>query len=209
MNLSEPMSSVVPGVQGAVLAALARSPEALTGRALTARLKRPSSHVGVNDALSRLVVAGLVDRVDKGRAALYSLNRDHVAADAIALLADLREATLHRMATTIEGWTERPVSATVFGSFARGDGDDASDVDLLLVRRDDAVEDVWRDQVGALTRDVRRWTGNPIGVIDFTEPALLDAANAGESVIESASAEGRTIVGTSLRRLVAAGRRRR
>jgi hypothetical protein len=68
-----------------------------------------------------------------GRNLVHELNRDHLAAPAATLLADLRLELWKRLRETLSGWTEKPVHAAVFGSAARGDGGPESDIDLLLV----------------------------------------------------------------------------
>src|ERR1700753_910080 len=123
MDLSEPIRSVVPSVTGSVLGVLARAGEAQTGRDIERRVKPVVSHRGVQNSLDGLVEAGLVERVDKGRAALYSLNPDHVAAGAIVSLASMRTEVFERITTAVKSWKIRPRSVTVFGSMARGDGD--------------------------------------------------------------------------------------
>ena len=46
-------------------------------------------------------------------------------------------ARLDAMRAEIASWQTEPVTALCFGSFARGEGDEDSDVDLLLVRPSD------------------------------------------------------------------------
>lgn len=60
MDLSHPLSTLAPGLEGAVLEVLARSTEPLSGRAVRRRLSREASQSGVQKALDRLYVSGLV-----------------------------------------------------------------------------------------------------------------------------------------------------
>jgi predicted nucleotidyltransferase len=203
VNLSEPMLSVVPGVTGAVLAVLARTTEPLTGRTIAGRVKPRASQKGVANVLAHLVEAGIVDRVDKGRSALFTLNRDHISAEAVVELASLRQVLLSRFGEAIAAWAVAPVSATVFGSFARGEGGPESDIDLLLVRPPDA-DGQWGEQLTDLTLRARRWTGNPLNVIDIGTEEL--AALAEEPFVINATAEGITVAGMPLRRALRAAR---
>jgi hypothetical protein len=68
-----------------------------------------------------------------GRNQVHELNRDHVAADAAVLLADLRIRLWDKFRSEFGTWKVRPLYAAVFGSAARGDGDESSDIDLFLV----------------------------------------------------------------------------
>lgn len=202
MDLREPIRSVIPSVTGSVLAALARAAEPLTGRELEQRVKPAASHRGVQLALKGLVDGGIVERVDKGRAALYSLNRDHVAAPAIVALASMRDAVFARMKDAIGSWEPKARNVTVFGSFARGDAGVAGDIDLLVVRRNDFDDDAASDrQLAELTANVQRWSGNPLRAIVLTEDELAEQFAAREAYLEAAAAEGITLIGTPLRRM--------
>jgi predicted nucleotidyltransferase len=196
VDLSEPALSVIPGVTGSVLAALARSNEPLTGRTVAERAKPLASQKGVALVLTHLVDAGVVDRVDKGRSGLFSLNREHLAAAAIVAIATLRERCLADMRSTLTSWKPKAVSATVFGSFARGDGTTTSDIDLLLVAPSNPSRR-WSEQVLELTAAVGRWTGNPLNVIQIAGDDL--GAYAQEAFVGSAIQEGITVSGTTLR----------
>lgn len=202
MNLTEPMLSVVPGVTGSVLAVLARTTEPLTGRAVAQLVKPAASQRGVANVLALLVDAGVVDRADKGSSALYTLNRDHVAASALTELAELRQLVINRLANAIASWTPAPASATIFGSFARGEGGGSSDIDLLLVRPSGAHED-WASNAAMLTSEVLRWTGNPLNIIDI--PIADLGMFRDEAFIKNAGAEGTTVAGEPLRKLLRRG----
>jgi len=196
VDLSEPALSVIPGVTGSVLAVLARAGEPLTGRAVAEMTKPSASQKGVALALARLVEAGIVDRLDKGRSSLFSLNREHLAAGAISAIASLRESCLARMRQTFEAWHPKPSSATIFGSFARGEGTTASDIDLLLVTPS-VPGRAWSHQVTDLTIAVGRWTGNPLNVIEL--PGAKLRLYLQEPFIQSALSEGLTVGGVPLR----------
>ncbi|WP_159440528.1 nucleotidyltransferase domain-containing protein [Tersicoccus phoenicis] len=75
-----------------------------------------------------------------GRASLYRLNREHLAAPAIIELARLGDTLRERIAERIEGWAEQPVYAALFGSGARGEMTAASDLDLFILRSGGASE---------------------------------------------------------------------
>src|SRR4051794_26349472 len=141
MDVARPYAAVTgSGLEGEVLAVLAGTTRPLTGRQI-ARLARNGSDRGLRLALNRLAGQGLVDTMEARPAILYSLNREHIAAPVALTLAELRGELFARIRGTIEQWELAPVHASVFGPAARGDGDAASDIDLLVVRPTTIVPD--------------------------------------------------------------------
>ena len=63
-----------------------------------------------------------------------------------------------------------PVSVVAFGSFARGEADTHSDIDLAVVRADDVDDDDdgWAESLDAWRRQVRALTGNDVEIIEAT-----------------------------------------
>lgn len=170
MDLSRPYAAVCPTLDIDVLSALAHTTRPLTGREVS-RLVGRESHEGVRKALSRLTAEGLVERQEAGGALLFTLNRDHLAAPAVAILADMRPELVRRLRRLIGSWDIGPMYASMFGSAARADGNTESDIDLFIVRPN-AVDDndmVWRQQLDDLAASVRRWTGNHAGIAEIAE----------------------------------------
>ncbi len=167
MDLSRPFSAVSPSLDGAVLNALARTSRPLSGREV-ARLAGQRSHSGVLKVLGRLVAHGLVDRQEAANAQLFTLNREHLAAPAVQMLADMRAELLQRLRTSIKGWEIAPAHASLFGSGARGQGDTRSDIDIFAVRPVGVADDdpIWRDQIDRLANQVHRWAGNHASVAE-------------------------------------------
>lgn len=176
MDLTHPYAVISPTLDPGVLTILAGTSRPLTGREIARLLGRPS-HSGVIAALDRLVIQGLVGREEAGRAFLFTLNRDHLAAPAAELLADLRGELLRRIRDVIAGWAVQPEHLSLFGSAARGDGDAGSDIDLFVVRAEavDRQDALWREQLDLFARRVESWTGNParIAEVGQSEIALL------------------------------------
>ena len=132
--MSDPTRALTPTLDGPVLSVLARAGRPLTVGEIAQQAAR-GSEIGIRRSVARLVEQGLVTATQMGRNLVHELNRDHVAAPAAALLADLRLELWKRLRETLSGWTEKPVHAAVFGSAARGDGGPDSDIDLLLVHQ--------------------------------------------------------------------------
>jgi predicted nucleotidyltransferase len=184
MDLSAPARCVVPSLAADVLVVLARTDRPMTGRQIH-RLTTGASWSGVRRVLADLADTGLVDVTEAGPANLYVLNRDHIGAEAVLALVDLRGRLLARIRAAIKCWEVAPLSAIVFGSAARGDGDRASDVDILLIRpRAVSADDPeWAAAVADLCTSIRRWSGNPGSVIDVDPVELDDMVTRGEPIV--------------------------
>lgn len=202
MDVAFPHSAVSPTLEGDVLVVLAGTTRPLTGREV-ARLARRGTPPAVAAALSRLVHQGLVLREEAGDAFLHTLNRDHLAAPAVLVLAGLRTELLDRLQAAVTEWQVQPVSAALFGSAARGDGDADSDIDVLVVRPRNVNEEDehWRGQLDRFTEAVRAWTGNHASLIEVPEqdvPGLLDED---PPVLESVRADAIPLAGMPPARL--------
>lgn len=192
MNLSSPISSVVPGGRGSVLAVLARTEEPMSGRRIAELSGDKARKTWVNTLLSELVEAGVVLADSKPPSKLYRLNRDHLAAPAIEVLANMRARLIEMLRDDIRRWQPAPSSAWLFGSVARGEGGVESDIDIAIVRSDriDDDDSAWSFQVAALGERIRLWTGNEASVIEYAESELAALATAGEGIVRSIRAEG-------------------
>lgn len=197
MDVSNPMSDVVPSAHGPVLAVLASTSTSLTGRGI-ADLTRPRvSQRQVAGVLNELADAGLVKRVRAGSASLFSLNREHLAAGPIEALASLRRQLWERIAEHASGWAHPPDGVVVYGSTARGDGDTSSDIDLLVIRPANVDEDDegWHSDLTDFADRVTRWTGNPCELLDRSADELLSMAANGEHLLAEIRRDGRAVVG--------------
>ena len=132
MDLSDPTRAVTATLDGTVLAVLAAAGKPLTVGQVAQQAVR-GSEIGVRRSLARLVEQGIVRATLMGRNQVHELNRDHIAAGIADALSDLRPELWRRLRAEFSRWRPRPLYATVFGSAARGDGDESSDIDLLLV----------------------------------------------------------------------------
>jgi predicted nucleotidyltransferase len=202
VNLGSPHRLLAHPLDGSVVAVLSATTHPLTGREV-ARLAPEGSQPGISKALGRLTAEGLVDRQEAGNALLYRLNRDHLAAPAAAMLADLRNALIGRLREEIAGWELQPVHASIFGSVARGDADASSDIDLLIVRPADIAADDprWRDQLDELSYAVKRWTGNALSTSELPEADIARLADERPPVIDAIGADAITLVGPDANRL--------
>lgn len=195
-----PIRCAIPTLDGPVLVVLARSLRPLSGREV-ARLVGPAgSQRGVLAALNRLVEHGVVDREEHPPAALFTLNREHLAADAIAQLTDLRARLYERLERLAGAWSIAPAYLGIFGSAVRGDGTTRSDVDVLVVRPStiDAEDPAWVGQVRDLEDRVTRWTGNPAETVEYAPDELAALAEREDPFVERLVREARRVTGPPL-----------
>jgi predicted nucleotidyltransferase len=207
MDVARPYSAVSPTIEGDVLVVLAGTTHPLTGRQV-ARLARRGSVAGVAKALDRLGDQGLVTRLEAPPAALYTLNRQHVAAPVADALAGLRSAFLSRLRDAFSTWKLQPVHASLFGSAARGDGAPDSDVDLFVVRPAaiDGENLTWSDQLADLSDLVFVSTGNRAGVIDFAERDIEQMLDENPPILDELRRDVIDLAGISLRELLGRAR---
>lgn len=132
MDLSDPTRALTPTLDGPVLAVLAAAGRPLTVGEIAAQAAR-GSEIGIRRSVSRLVDQGIVTATLMGRNRVHELNRDHIAAQVAEGFAGLRLELWRRLREDLANWQVPPLLASVFGSAARGDGDERSDIDLLLV----------------------------------------------------------------------------
>ena len=190
-------------LDSAVFHVLAGTTQALTGRQV-ARLASEGSQQGIWKALNRLVDEGVVEREEAGSSALYTLNREHLAAPAIELLTNLRGDLLERLRRTFGNWEIRPMHVSMFGSAARGDGDTDSDIDLFIVRPEgmDVEDATWRDQLDKLADSVRRWTGNHAGIVELSAGDLVELRRRRPPVLDELDADAITLAGPDVARIL-------
>lgn len=191
MQLSRPLAVITPTLDGPVLTALALADESFT----TGQLRRVldgGSEEGIRKVLRRLSMQGVVSVERVGAAFAYRLNRDHLAAEHIVGLANLRSTLLTEVEQLLATWTQPPIYAAVFGSAGRGAMRVESDIDILLVRSDSA-DGQWEHQVDDLVNSVSRWTGNDTRPLEFTVAELDAACN--EPVLANVLKTGLTVAG--------------
>lgn len=194
MELSRPLSTITPTLDGDVLAVLARQDATFTTGALH-RVLTQYSEEGIRKVLQRLTRQGIVHSARVGNAYSYRLNRDHLAAEHIIKLADLMNIFLARLTERLGAWEVRPVYAAVFGSAARGSMTMESDLDLLLVRPKDVPDELWAAQVDRLVEDVSRWIGNDVRPLQFAEAQIVTSGRE-EPVLRDVLSEGLTVAGS-------------
>ena len=187
MDVSLPITTVVPSLDGPVLAALAATTTPMGLATVHARAGRGSKS-GIRSVLVRMVAEGLVLDVPGG----YVLNRDHLAAPAIESLASLHGELVDRIRQAVEKWPVPPTVVGLFGSAARRDGDSSSDIDVLVVSEDPQLA----ERVDALAWQVQRWTGNSAHVVGRTPAEVARLRRAKEPILAEWTRDLVVIVGS-------------
>ncbi len=195
VNLTHPIDLVAHGIDVRILEVLCGAEAAFTGRQVHALLGHGSA-AGVQLGLNRLRRQGIVTAEPAGRAILYRLNASHLAAPYLRALVDLRRELLGRLRSEFEGWGPQPLGAYLFGSTARRDSADDSDIDVCIVRPLDVDADApaWRHQVDRLSRMVTAWTGNEVRVVEFSEDEVRSGVGS-DPLLASIRAEGIQLAG--------------
>ena len=168
MDLARPIEAVIPGAQGQLLAALV-----CAGRELSTKTVAQIAGVSAPHAsrvLANLVSLGIVQRRDVPPVALYSMTTGSAVADLLRDLNGLRGRVFSEMASAAVEMSPQPVEVTVFGSVARGESDADSDIDVLLVAPNGALDtDEWTSSVITWTKRISEFAASPTQVIEVDE----------------------------------------
>lgn len=203
MDLSSPLHSLVPALAASTLEVLAGTQSGL-GTMKIYRLSGVGSQTGHQKSLDRLVEHGLVLAEPANRGYLYKLNREHVLTPALLAALNARREFIARLTTDVTSLQPRVAHASIFGSFARGEGTVDSDIDLLLVVEHDDTRDSeqWREQLRSLGDRVLAWTGNRLEPLVFSLMTLRDAVENEEPIIHSVALEHIPVVGSDFTPLI-------
>ncbi|MCP4968602.1 MAG: helix-turn-helix domain-containing protein [bacterium] len=201
MDFVRPIEAIVPGVQGRVLSVLAETTTDLNMRTI-ARLADVSL-AQASRVLARLVDHGVVERREVPPSSLFQLVRQHVAVGPLLALARARDALIDEMGRLAAGLSVVPLSAIVFGSFARGEADIDSDIDIVLVRPAGVDEsgESWSESVEQWRTSVRQASGNRVEVLEVGSSEVAALLNSRRQVWRDIQSEGLVVHGLSLAEL--------
>ena len=189
MNLTHPLSSLIPTLAGPVLEVLAHTTRPLAGREVLRLLTREASQQGVQNVLDDLAVHGLVAQMAAGNSVLNTLNREHILAPFIIRIASLREELLADLATIVAEGAPKATRAILFGSLARGEADEESDIDLMLIW-DDAMPEEGTSPEEDISSRVYDLTGNPCRILYYTTSELEALPDRAPDLHSAVSTEG-------------------
>lgn len=189
-----------------VLDALLRADAPVSGRALS-RITGLSQS-SAQRAVARLRQTGLVETLSVPPALLYRPNLDHLAMPLVREMLNLDRVLRDRLADLVSTWKVKAENVTVYGSVARGEPTDVSDIDVLVIRRFGVrVDDpVWQEQIASMGSMLQRWTGRRASVIEVSSIDARHGLSSGEKYLCEAARDGWTVSGRPL--AVLGGRKR-
>lgn len=196
MNLAEPADLVMPHATAALLRVLVRAEASFSIRQL-ARLAEVSAPRAV-EIVNRASERGLILVEQAGRSRMCRFNREHLAANAIIDLVTMRERILLALESEITSWSIQPLHASLFGSAARGDGGTESDIDVLVIRPEEAVENIWDEQKYASGLRLMAKIGNSVSWFDISVAELKSASDASEPILSEWKSESIRLFGPLL-----------
>ncbi|MGO9874883.1 MAG: helix-turn-helix domain-containing protein [Acidimicrobiia bacterium] len=206
MDFRRPVEALIPDAQGRILGTLAHTTAELTLTTLADLSGVSLAHVA--RIVPRLVDLGIVERREVPPAVLVRLVPEHLASRAVLALSDLRHAFLGAMRESARSVDPAPVNVTLFGSFARGDDDDASDVDVIVVRPSSIGEDApgWSASIARWEAHVRRLSGNTVNRIEVGEDEAPKFLRSRRPLWQAVRREGITLQGRPLAEIEAPAR---
>jgi predicted nucleotidyltransferase len=148
--------------------------------------------------IARLVKLGVVERREVPPAALVRLSADNLAARLVSDLANLRATAIDRLVESARAISPQPQILLIFGSFARGEADESSDVDVLAVRHADTLpgDDTWTRTLGEWADSAMSLLGNPVNVVEVgADQAAQMLAQGGPPVWAEAALNGILLAG--------------
>ncbi|HEV7525529.1 MAG TPA: nucleotidyltransferase domain-containing protein [Acidimicrobiia bacterium] len=147
----------------------------------------------------RLVELGMVDRREVPPSVLVRIVPEHLAVRPLLALAGLRESLLEELRQSAKRIRPAPANITLFGSMARGDGDAASDLDLVIVRAAgvEEADAVWERTVATYLDRIARVSGNPVNRIDVGIDEVPGLVRSRAEVWRAVRREGIVLAGCS------------
>lgn len=169
MDFRRPVQAVIPGVQGRILAVLAETTGNLNLRTI-ARLARVSP-AQASRVLPELVHLGMVERREAPPSVLFRLVDDNAGSRLVRSLSRIHRTVFADLGAYAETLPSKPVSIIVFGSFARGEADAESDLDVVFVRPGEVgdEDEQWATGVDQWRQFARRLTGNRVEILEVDE----------------------------------------
>ncbi len=209
VDLSNPLRSLIPSLEGEVYRILTRSTAPLTG-ARIATLADRGSEPGIRRALARLVEHGTVAATPIGSAILYSANRSHLLWPTIETAVREAEQTPLRLRSRIaevaqrhrDPTREHDATVAIFGSVARASSRVDSDIDIAVVCPDPDLTEADQSLIDDLAADVAAWTGNVCNVYSLTVERLRELVEEDDPILGSWRADAVTVFGRDLNELV-------
>lgn len=191
MNLGHPLSTLLTTLSGRVLEVLANTTYPLSGRHVMRLLRRQASQQGVQNALDELAANGLVNQIGAGGSVLNTLNREHILAPFIVEIVNLRSELMARLAAIVSEEAPAARRAILFGSLARGDADEQSDIDIAVVWENEGSGEETEENIAAR---ISVLTGNKCNLLHYTASEFEALADRAPELHAAISSEGIDLV---------------
>jgi hypothetical protein len=118
----------------------------------------------------------------------------------VRALARSRDIVLAELRESAAAIAPAPMSLAVFGSFARGEADADSDLDVVAVREATAGpdDDRWGAALERWRHGARQLTGNPVNLIELEEGEAAELIETRRPPWDEIAREGVTLAGKPL-----------
>ena len=160
MQLHNPLRAICPTLEADVLVALADGHPSTPGELVRERAIQASVS-GARRCLERLEENGVVVATHVGNRTKFALNPRHMLADLVIQAAKGTDLFIEFLSQRIGLWPLSPLQVTLFGSAARGDMGNRSDIDLLFIIPDGASDDLY-ERIADLAVEAYGLTGNDV-----------------------------------------------
>ena len=187
-----------PSIRLRIVGLLVSLPEKdFTGREIARLLG--VSHSNVQRALRVLVEDGLASKKRTGRADVFWANKDHFTFKALRDLFKVKRELPERIVRDLLSALREPaISISIFGSYARGEADRRSDVDVLVIVKDRTELE---NKIGAIEADFGRRYGVSLSV-KVLSPSDLKRKPV-PPYVQMAAKEGVLISGVPIQQVIA------
>jgi predicted nucleotidyltransferase len=185
--LNQPLGGAVPGPRGHALGVLLRTGTPLTGRQIHRLTGGGVSLTSIQGALRDLVRLGMVTAEQYGRAFVYTVNEGHAFTAPLRQLAEPLVALKELVAEMVGNEVD---AVLLFGSWARGEAGEDSDVDLAVLSPAD-----WQGGQRLQCR-VTEFLGNRCDVLTMTSGRFRELLDQGEPVAKDIASDGIVLHGT-------------
>jgi len=162
------------------------------------------SQNGALKVLHQLASDGIVLSEPAGRALHFRLNRSHLLSSPLLQIIRADAELRRRLEAEISRWRIQPVHVSLFGSIARQEARQGSDIDLLAIRPEVvSFDDVgWRSQLAELSRNANAWIGMALSWLELSEAEFDRAVAQGEPIVPAWRRDSIRLAGEELEDLI-------
>jgi len=157
------------------------------------------THPAASEALRRLATMGLVSSSPAGRATVHWLVRDNLYVQSMvepmfAAEESMPDTVAANLRETLEAVA---VSAILFGSYARGDQEIGSDVDVLIVVCSNEAKHAAESLLNEYSMRFRHMFGASLSPLLYTLDEVTRLPDTAPELWESIETEGLTLLGST------------